>query len=276
MSIEELISPERVALDDEALQIYNAMCASEVAFVNTLKERFSARVWRQHVNDDADGVEFSEDLELAGGKRRFIALVPERHCDALRAAWPHLLSQLQAPRAQMLAIVRALAIEQSVNRPGAGLQSTSMPLLIAGVCSRVTYTVNVAFRGTVTAQDIDAFLLRREQQLLQSIDVATQARQRARVANYERRLDDLRADAAVFELLKTQHNQLVGRVMSGNGSRVCFWRGAGDSTQQTLQHIAVAVAHEDCEVKRASRRMRESKYGELLATLAGSLLVYAA
>lgn len=273
MSIEELVSPERVALDEEALQMYNAMCASEVAFVNTLKERFSSRVWRQHRNDD-DSVEFSE--ELGDGKRRFIVLVPERQGDALRAAWPDLLSQLQAPRAQMLAIVRQLAIEQGVHRPGAGLQSTSMPLLINGVCSRVTYTVNAAFRGTVTAQDIDAFLLRREQQLLQSIDVATQARQRARVANYERRLDDLRADAALFEHLKSQHNQLVGRVMSGQGTRVCFWRGAGDSTQPTLQHIAVAVAHDDCEVKRASRRMRESKYGSPLATLAGNLLVYAA
>lgn len=274
MSIEELVAPERVALDEEALQMYNAMCASEVAFVNTLKERFGARVWRQHVNhDDEDGVEFSEELEH--GKRRFIVLVPERHDEALRASWTNLLSQLQAPRAQMLAIVRQLAIEQGVHRPGAGLQSTSMPQLIAGVCSRVTYTVNAAFRGTVTAQDIDAFLLRREQQLLQSIDVATQARQRARVANYERRLDDLRADAALFEHLKSQHNHLVGRVMSGNGTRVCFWRGAGDSTQPTLQHIAVAVAREDCEVKRAPRRMRESKYGAPLATLVDSLLVYA-
>ncbi len=274
MGIEELVSPERVSLDEEAKAIYGAMRDSEMDFIDTLKSEFGARVWRQKWFEDEDGQVFSEDLE--GGKRRFIALVPDRHGADLQAAWPALLHDLQPARDAMLATVKELASTQGIHRPGAGAQSTSLPILVPGLVERVTYTVNQAFRaGTITMDEIDLLLMRRERLLHQYIDVAENARQWERVEDYEQRLEELREDTELFEKLKNQH-RLIGRVMSGTGTRVCFKRGAGDSTQHSLQHIAVAVADDGCEVERAPRRQRESKFGEPLATLGENLLVYAA
>lgn len=267
MELDELFVPKRVALDEDGNQIYSIMRKSEMLFIDTLKKRFDARIWRQ------SELGFSELIDA--GKRRFIALVPERHGDALRSAWSSLLRDLQPPRDSMLAIVKALAKEQGVNRPGAGEQSTSSPLLIDGICSKVTYTMNQAFRaGTIDAAAIDAFMDRRENLLKQYIASAQKAYQHERVANYQARLDALNADRQTLKALQSQYPSIVGRVMSGVGTRVCFWRGAGDSTQHSLQHIAVAVAAEGCEVNRAPHRKRESRLGLPLTTIDEVLLVY--
>ena len=160
MGIEELVSPERVSLDEEAKAIYGAMRDSEMDFIDTLKSEFGARVWRQKWFEDEDGQVFSEDLE--GGKRRFIALVPDRHGADLQAAWPALLHDLQPARDAMLATVKELASTQGIHRPGAGAQSTSLPILVPGLVERVTYTVNQAFRaGTITMDEIDLLLMPR-------------------------------------------------------------------------------------------------------------------
>ena len=272
MELEELMTPARVSLDSDAIELYKTMRESERLFVDVLRDKFGARVWRQQSADDGD--EFVQNA--TEGRRRFIALVPERNQDAFLARWPNLVRGLQEVRDQMLATIKALAHEQDVHAPGAGEQTTSAPLLIDGVCTSVTYTVNQAFRaGTIDEGDIGRFLMRREQQLNEYIAKAADQYKHERVANYTSRLAELNDDIERFEALSRQH-RLIARVMSGHGTRVRFSRERGDGEQITLQHIAVAIASPSCNVKRASYRQRESKYGPPLATLASSLLLYAA
>ncbi len=272
MELEELMTPARVSLDSDAIELYKTMRESERLFVDVLRDKFGARIWRQQSADDGD--EFVQNA--MDGRRRFIVLVPERHQDAFLARWPNLLRGLQEVRDQMLATIKALAREQDVHAPGAGEQTTSAPLLISGICTNVTYTVSQAFRaGTIDEGDIGRFLMRREQQLQQFIEKATERYKHERVANYTARLSDLNNDIERFEALSRQH-RLIARVMSGRGTRVRFSRERGDGEQITLQHIAVAISAPSCNVKRAGHRQRESKYGPPLATLAGSLLLYAA
>jgi len=272
MELEELMTPARVSLDSDAIELYKTMRESERLFVDVLRDKFGARVWRQQSADDGD--DFVQNA--TDGRRRFIALVPERNQAEFLARWPNLVRGLQEVRDQMLATIKALAHEQGVHAPGAGEQTTSAPLLISGACTNVTYTVNQAFRsGTIDEGDIGRFLMRREQQLQEYMAKAEDQYKHDRFADYTARLMDLKSDIERFEELSRQH-RLIARVMSGHGTRVRFSRERGDGEQITLQHIAIAIAAPSCNVKRASHRQRESKYGPPLATLAGRLLLYAA
>lgn len=259
-TVEDLMSPATVDLDEEGLELYAAMRDAEDE-VTALLMASGAVIYQCG--------ETLERSDQADGARRKLAVVPPSALRKVHAKWPELLASLGPSRLDFQTYLDAHKDERT---QGAGTRSTALPVWIGHaddlvdvqVAERLRYHHSQAYRaGKLTAAEVRVIVEKKLTDTQGLILNASKARQPGRVSDYAARLKKIEKELVA---LKSVDGQFLARVLSGHGLRLTA-KWPGSPTSEFGVPLLTLIAGKVLPELAPSRRDRGSKYGEPILEL---------
>ncbi len=259
-TVEDLMSPATVDLDEEGLALYAAMRDAEDE-VTALLMASSAVIYQCG--------ETLERSDQARGARRKLAVVPPSALRKVHAQWPGMLDSLRPSRVDFQ---RYLNEHKDERTSGAGARSTALPVWIGHaddlsdvqVAERLRYHHSQAYRaGKLTSAEVRLIVEKKLMDTQGLILNASKARQPGRVSDYAARLKKIEKELVA---LKSVDGQFLARVLSGQGLRLTA-KWPGNPTSEFGVPVLTLIAATGLPELAPARRDRISKYGEPLLEL---------